>query len=161
MEELLIDHLKKEASLYKDLVGILQKETEGLVARDYKGLYETVVLKDQTLKRLDMMGVSRSELLAKAGERLGLHGDINLTAILENSSSPRVDQLKAAQDTILTLIESAREINRVNSLVVKGSLENITKTLGFLGNFMTGSVYKKGGTFEALSVKGTRLSEGA
>lgn len=161
MEELLKDHLNKEASLYKELIAALQKETENLVARDYKALYETVASKEHVTSRIEMIGRARAHIFSKAASALGLKGDINLTAIIENFSSPAKDELKELQATLLSLIESVKEINQVNSLAVRGSLENITKTLGFLGNFLPGSTYKRGGTLEAMSVKGARLNEGA
>jgi hypothetical protein len=40
-------------------------------------------------------------------------------------------------------------------------MENVSKTLGFLGNFMQPSTYKATGSFDGFAVKGSRLSEGA
>lgn len=157
----IIDHLKKEIALYKEFIPVLQSETENLIGRDYKGLYETVSQKEHLIVQLDSMGRQRQRLLRDAAEALGIKGEVNLSAIIEKAGYPDNEELKRHQSMILSIFESVKEINKVNSLVVKGSLENIKKTLGFLGNFMHKANYKSSGAFEGIDLKGTRLSEGA
>ena len=157
----LAEHLALEASAYRDLVGLLQKETRDLVERDYKALYDTVDYKGQVVGRIEALGKKRAALIAKAAGDLSVGGEANLSAIIARLESPVRGELARLQETILALIESVREINSLNTLVVKGSLENIGKTLGFLGGFMPGTTYKRGGTIEGASPKGLRLSEGA
>lgn len=157
----LAEHLALEASAYRDLVGLLQKETRDLVERDYKALYDTVDAKGQAVGRIEALGRRRAPLIAQAAGDLSLGVDANLSAIIARIESPMKGALARLQETILALIESVTEINSLNTLVVKGSLENIGKTLGFLGGFMPGTTYKRGGTIEGASPKGQRLSEGA
>ncbi|MBI5643135.1 MAG: flagellar protein FlgN [Deltaproteobacteria bacterium] len=162
--KLILDHLKKETALYKEFIGILQKETENLVNRDFKGLYETVALKEHALKRIESLGTLRAKLIKNGGAALGVRpgakGEVTLMMVIEALGERRVE-IEAERNIIISLIESIKEINKVNSLVVTGSLENINKTLGFLGNFLQTSVYKPSGAFEGFSPKGSRLSEGA
>lgn len=156
-------HLKNEITLYKELISILHKETENLVNRDYKGLYDTVAQKEHILTSLEALGRVRVRLMHDAAVFLGIEGpgEANLSAIIECAGEEK-EELSDCQSTILSLIEGIKEINKVNSLVVKGSLENINKTLGFLGNFMPASTYKPSGAFDGgLTVKGSRFSEGA
>lgn len=157
----LAEHLGLEASAYMDLVGILHKETRDLVERDYKALYDTVDSKQRAVGRIEELGRRRAALLATAARGLQIAVDANLSAVIERLSGSHRDELARLQETILALVESVREINSLNTLVVKGSLENIGKTLGFLGGFMPGTTYKRGGTIEGASPKGRRLSEGA
>lgn len=157
----LAEHLALEASAYRDLVGLLQKETRDLVERDYKALYDTVDSKQQTVGRIEALGRRRTALIAQAAADLTIGGEANLSAIIGRLTSPVREDLARLQETILALVESVREINSLNTLVVEGSLENIGKTLGFLGGFMPGTTYKRGGTIEGASPKGQRLSEGA
>lgn len=157
----LAEHLALEASAYMDLVGILQKETRDLVERDYKALYDTVDSKQRVVGRIEELGRRRTALLSTAARGFQIDVDANLSAVIERLNGPHADELARLQETILALIESVREINSLNTLVVKGSLENIGKTLGFLGGFMPGTTYKRGGAIEGASPKGRRLSEGA
>ncbi|MBI5491365.1 MAG: flagellar protein FlgN [Deltaproteobacteria bacterium] len=157
----LTDHLNKEASLYRELIEILQKETEDLIVRDYKGLYDTVGRKEQVLNRIAKAAPQRLRLIKEAALRLGVTGAPGLSAVIERAHGAEKEALKSARDIIVSLIESAKEINTVNSLAMKDSLENIKKTLGFLGNFLPGGTYKQSGAFDTASIKGSRLSEGA
>ncbi len=160
---LLTDHLNIEAALYRELIEVLQKETSDLIERDYKGLYDTVGRKEQTLARISKAAPLRIKLIKDAASRLGISGsgEVVLGAIIERAKGEEAEGLRRQRDIITALIESAKEINKVNSLAIKDSLDNIKKTLGFLGNFLPGGVYKQSGAFETLKVKGSRLSKGA
>ncbi|MEK6531445.1 MAG: flagellar protein FlgN [Deltaproteobacteria bacterium] len=159
--KLLIGHLSKETELFKEFVSVLQKETENLVGRDYKGLYETISRKEHLLIRFEVLSSARQELMQAAAKSLGIAGDVNLSRIIEMSGGVDRAEIKRLQTTILTLLDSIREINKLNSLVVKESIENINKTLGMLANFMPAGTYSQSGSYQGIAVKGSRLSEGA
>jgi flagellar biosynthesis/type III secretory pathway chaperone len=157
-----IEHLKKEIDLFKEFISVLQKETENIVGRDYKGLYDTVGLKEHLITRIETAGGLRAKLIGEAAEALGVKNDPSLTALIEKTSGVVKDSLKECQSTLLTLLDSVMEISRLNAVVVRESLDNINKTLGFLGNFMPATVYNPAGSFAgSYSLKGSRLSEGA
>lgn len=158
----LIGHLDKEAALFKELISILQKETENLVTRDYKGLYETVSQKEHLAMRISALGRTRQDLLSKAAIALGCceGSAATLSSVIERAGLES-GALEDCRKSILSLTSSVKEINSLNSLVAGGSLDNINKTLGFLGNFLQTSVYKPTGAFAGFAVKGSRLSEGA
>ncbi|MFQ5736256.1 MAG: flagellar protein FlgN [Thermodesulfobacteriota bacterium] len=156
------DHLSQEASAYKEFISVLQRETECLVGRDYKGLYETVAGKEALIARVRKLGERRQALLADCARSLGMEGadeDV-VSAIVERATGPQKEEFLKLQNIIGSLIDTIHEVNRVNSLVIKGSLEHLNKTLGFFGNFMPGSVYKPNGAFGEIPLKGSRLSEG-
>jgi flagellar biosynthesis/type III secretory pathway chaperone len=159
---LLIGHLEKELELFKEFVAVLQKETENLISRDYKGLYETVSRKEHLLVRFEVLGSGRQSLMQATADSIGVSGkDLNLTRIIEGLAGNEKAEVKRLQAGILALLDSIREINKLNSLVVKESIENINKTLGMLTNFMPAGTYSHKGSFKGVAVKGTRLSEGA
>ncbi|MBI5454900.1 MAG: flagellar protein FlgN [Deltaproteobacteria bacterium] len=158
-------HLTKEESLYKELISVLQAETENLVSRDFRALYETVGRKEHILKRIELSGVERLKLVRDASEKLGLKpgpkGEFPLSDVIERSGASRA-ALESKRNIIISLVESIKELNHLNGLVVKGSLDNINKTLGFLGNFLQTGVYRQSGAFDGFAtVKGAHLSEGA
>lgn len=159
----IIDHLATEASVYKEFISVLQQETECLISRDYKRLYETVGSKESLLARIRKMTGGRAALLSGSARRLGMEGAGKdaIAAVVDSAPPAQKEEFRKQQDIVCSLIDTIQEVNRVNSLVIKGSLEHINKTLGFFGNFMPGSVYKPSGAFGELSLKGSRLSEGA
>jgi flagellar biosynthesis/type III secretory pathway chaperone len=158
----LIGQLDREIELFKDLISVLHRETECIVGRDYKGLYETVSQKDHLLKRIYSASEARTpaikECLAAFGGQSS--GEANLTALIELAGE-RAMGLEDCQKKLLSLTSTVKEINGLNSLIIESSMENVSRTLGFLGNFMQPSTYKSSGSFDGFAVKGTRLSEGA
>ena len=159
----IIEHLGKEAVAYKEFISVLQQETGCLVSRDYKGLYEAAGAKEALIARIQRLVDARAGLLKAFANSLSLEGPAeNAISSMLGAVSP--DQKKAFiknQSIVSNLIDTIKEVSRVNSLVIKGSLEHINKTLGFFGNFMPGAVYKPSGAFGDIPMKGSRLSEGA
>jgi len=159
---LLAEHLKKEINLYKEFIAVLQKETENIVERDYKGLYETAGLKEGLIIRIERAAGARGVLMHEAAQTLGVEGELKLSSMVERLSGGIQEDIIKSQSTILSLIESIKEINKLNSLVIRESLDNINKTLGFLGNFMPATVYNPTGAFDgSYPSKGARVNEGA
>lgn len=156
----IIDHLVKETSLFEELVSILQKENEDLVCRDYKALYETVCQKEHILVRIQDMERVRIGLIEDAAARLGIPGQATLFNIIKKLDHAGKEELESRLSKILSIAESIKEINRVNSLIVEGCLDNVNKTLGFLGKFLNNNSYNTSGAFEGFAVKGTYLNEG-
>lgn len=157
----LIEHLDGEIEVYRELIEGLHRETEDLVKRDYKALYDTIAVKERLLIRIDAMGARRRALLEEAASSLGISGEINISRILERLSGEEFEALKERQRFVIALVDGIKEITKVNSLVVKGSLDNIRKTLGLLGNLNAAGTYGKEGGFNGIGVKGRHLSEGA
>ncbi len=159
----LTDHLAVEASTYKEFISVLQQETECLVTRDYRGLYEAVSGKETLLARISKLVDERGRLLSSAASELGVEcsGEEAAAAVSGALAGAQREEFDGYRAMIGSLIDSVREVNRVNSLVIRSSLENINKTLGFFGNFMPGSVYKSTGAFGQVPLKGSRLNEGA
>jgi hypothetical protein len=139
-----MEHLKAEAALYKDLIEILRTETDNLVNRDYKGLYDTVCRKEHILVKIDSMGEVRKTLLTDVSASLGIDGFVNLSAVIELLTGRERDELKGSQGTVLSLINSILEIKKVNAILSKGSLDNMNKALVLHGGFMLGQGSRSG-----------------
>lgn len=160
--ENLTGHLKREIELFKDLIAVLHRETECMVGRDYKGLYETVSQKDLLAMRIHAATEARQPLLKEALAALGCAPgqEVNLTSLIEMAPAS-APVLEECQKTLFSLASTIKEINGLNSLIIESSMESVARTLGFLGNFMQPSTYKATGSFDGFAVKGSRLSEGA
>lgn len=156
----LIGHLRTEIELFKELIAVLHAETECMVGRDYKGLYEAVSGKEQLVTRINSASETRRRLLRECLESIGadMPVEANLTALVELTGN---GALVDCQKTLLSLASTVKEINGVNRLIMESSMENVTRTLGFLGNFMQPGAYKSTGSFGEPALKGMRLSEGA
>jgi flagellar biosynthesis/type III secretory pathway chaperone len=161
MVKALIEHLEKEIVVYRNLVEVQQAETENLTSKDYRGLYETIGRKEHLLAKVSLLSKDRARLMGSIAGLFEGKGIVNISGILEQISGPEHDRLKECQSAVLTLVDTIKEINKVNALFVEGSIENIKKTLGLLGNFMPKSVYKPTGGFYSSTLKGANLSEGA
>ncbi len=162
MVKALIEHLEKEIEVYRNLVEVQQTETENLISKDYRALYETIGRKEHLLMKVATMSKARAVLMAGIEKELGAESIANISGILERiGDGAEYDRLKECQAVVLSLVDTIKEVNKVNALFVEGSIENIKKTLGLLGNFMPKSVYKPTGNFYSNVPKGANLSEGA
>jgi flagellar biosynthesis/type III secretory pathway chaperone len=158
----LIGHLKIEIALCKDLIAVLQRETESIVARDYKALYEAACEKEGLVRKVNASAGARTRHVEEACAFLGIQADggQHLDRIIERGGA-LASEIDGCLKTLASLAASIRELNELNSLAISSSLENVKKTLGFLGNFLQPSAYKPGGGAEGLAFKGSRLSKGA
>ena len=158
----LIKKLEIEIRLYKELIALLHEETESVIARDYKRIYAVLGHKEHVLTALDKEVRQRLVLVEEllGGEQLEAEQSAISALILRLPGSPERDELSSARIKLQSLMDSAREVNRVNSHVVQKSLDNINKTLGFLGNLFVKDTYGSNGAVANMELKGSRLSEG-
>jgi len=164
----LLKKIEIEMRLYKEFIALLHAETEAVIQRDYKELYKVIGHKEHVLVALeraireriaDLDGVLAGQSLA--GDQPLTGDQATLSAlILTLPGSPIRDELSAARIKLQSLIDSAREVNRVNTHIVQKSLDNVNKTLGFLGNLFVQDTYGPTGAIASMAVKGSRLSEG-
>jgi len=158
----IIEHLGRESAAYKEFILLLQRETECLISRDYKGLYEAAGSKEALMARIQRLVSARAGLISSFAASLGMAGQTDgvVSSLLASVPESQKEAFIKAQSEATNLIDTIKEVSRVNSLVIKDSLEHINKTLGFFGNFMPGSVYSPSGAFGKVPIKGSRLSEG-
>ncbi|MBE7414815.1 MAG: flagellar protein FlgN [Deltaproteobacteria bacterium] len=158
----LIGHLKKEIGLCKELIAVLHRETESIVARDYKALYEAAGEKEGLVRKVDASVAARAKRMEDACASLGIPcGDGAALESIARQVGELGGELDKCLKTLASLAASIKELNDLNSLAIQSSLDNVKKTLGFLGNFLQPSAYKAGGKAEELAFKGSRLSKGA
>lgn len=157
----LIGRLDKEIALFKELISVLHRETESIVGRDYKGLYEVVGLKESALQRIAAAGAETIDSIRTLAKARGVSDEEASLARLASLSGPRGRDLDERREALKSLSQTVQEINALNSAIIRDSLDNINKTLGFLGNFVQPGTYRPSGSFGGFAVKGARLSEGA
>ncbi len=158
----LINKIEIEIRLYKELIALLHEETEAVIQRDYKELYKVIGHKGHVLAALEQAVRERITCLDKMLADESLTGEqATLSAfILKLPGSSERKELSGARVRLQSLMDSAREVNRVNTHIVQKSLDNVNKTLGFLGNLFVKDTYGPGGAIGGMEVKGSRLSEG-
>ncbi len=153
----LIEHINREIEGYKLLIDILHLETEALKKRDFKHILDIVAQKEAVLSRIEKMGRMRRSLIESVSRRYSQPASIQA---LLNLDTPERDALYKSVNMLRTLIESSIEINRVNRLTAKASIDNIQKMLNILKNFMPHSTYNSTGMTEEIEIRGTQLREG-
>ena len=154
----LIEHINREIEEYKLLIDVLHVETEALKKRDYKHILQIVAQKEALLSKIEKMGSIRRTLIEKTAERY--HLPATISALLD-TEGPERDELYRSVNMLRTLIESSIEINRVNRLTARASMENIQKMLNVLKNFIPHTTYNRNGTADEIDVRGIQLREGA
>ena len=154
----LISHIDREIEEYKLLIDVLHLETEAIKRRDFKHILDIVAQKEAVLSRIEKMGTLRRSIIDKAAS---LHRVSPTISALLNLDVPEKDELYKGVNLLRTLIESSIEINRVNRLAAKASIDNIQKMLHVIKNFMPHSTYNSKGMTEQIELRGSQLREGA
>lgn len=105
----------EEIETMRQLLALMQTEREHLVAADTDRLAGTTEQKDLALKRLSELGANRHAALTAAG--VGL-----VPAELETWVASQHPDIRARWADLLVLAAEAKEINRVNGLLIARKL---------------------------------------
>lgn len=156
----LIDILHQETTLYTNLLSLLQEERRLLSRRVTDELHhlanmiETMVFRIKALERL------RDEVVRGLAISYGLAGAdspsmVNLSRIIECVEEPFKGRLKTIQLRLITLIDSIKELNQGNSIIIGRGIENIKTAFLFLQELYTPQTYQSSGRLD-----GSPLSQG-
>jgi len=125
--------LGQEMALFEGLMGLLQKEKEIIVRNSLDDLHtsnnqkETILLKIRVLEETRIKIVEKiSILLGKEGKELTLSG---LSDVLEE---PYKSRFIAFRTKMVAMVDSLREINKVNQFLVERSLQSINSFFSLL-----------------------------
>src|SRR3989337_2615754 len=110
----IIEHLGKEACAYKEFISVLQQETECLVSRDYKGLYEAAGAKEALLSRIQRLVDARAGLLKAFANSLSIDGPAEkaISAMLGSVPPGQKEEFIKNQSIVSNLIDTIKEVNR-------------------------------------------------
>jgi flagellar biosynthesis/type III secretory pathway chaperone len=130
--------LEHEANLYRQLLAVIEKEKQAVVATNLTELNEAAKVKDNLLLKLRILDEQRHHQLRLLADDLKQPlEELNLSKLARLVEAPhatRLDRLRSALVTIITKIQQANERNRA---LFSHSLELVKSSMNLLNNVMT------------------------
>ncbi|MBI5327353.1 MAG: flagellar protein FlgN [Deltaproteobacteria bacterium] len=157
----LIDTLEQEIVLYKDFLSLLQEEKKLLCSRKSGDLYRLAGRIETQVFKIKGMERKRNEIVdaiarmyALNGNAAGLSPAINLSGIITAAEKPHKELLKCLQSRLLAVVNSIKELNQENGIIINRSMENINKAFMFIKEFSLVKTYHSSGMIADPSSRG-------
>lgn len=136
----LIDILECQAKIYTDLLAVSKNKTDVIIEGKVNEL-ESITRLEQTL--VLNMGPLEDELEKVVNDLISElkinEENINITTILEHLEGEQKEELEKQRDIIYNMIQQLNEANKLNSQLIKKSLDYINFSVNLYSNVNSSS----------------------
>ena len=134
----LLGLLEHQTDLYQDLLTLIEKEKQAVIATDLAGLNETAKVKDNLLLKIRILDEQREHLLRKLADELE-HPvqELTLTRLSQLVEAPQANRLKRLRSAFSSIIAKIQQANDRNRTLFSHSLELVRSSVNLLNNVMT------------------------
>lgn len=141
------NNLEEMTKFYRQMLDLLRKEKDLLIAAEIEKIEESNRQKEYILSRLKSLDALRAKYAADLAEQLGLDPlQPRLLEIARKIGGSRADKLRSVHATLEILIKKIPELNRENEQYVQSALAHIKGTIENVKETLSGSVtYKREG----------------
>lgn len=133
----LVDVLHARRSSMEEMVQLLAREKEAIIACDTERLQEATARKLEVAAAMEVLDGNCKRLMAREAERLGLPATATLSLIIEKSAPAEQVELTALQKKIATLAGEIRQLADENRRFLGSSLTTINRSLAFFQSRFT------------------------
>ncbi len=158
MEKLLqnlVGTLSKMTSIYKDILQAAQDKRKHIISGDIDKL-ESVIYQERNLsENILLLEEKRRYIMQAINRTIGKRDTIsNLRELIEQIRDPYKSELEKQYDAISGVITKVRDVNKVNTLLTKYSLEYVNNFIrAICSESLNDSVYQKSGDFKGPELK--------
>ena len=133
----LVDVLHARRASMEEMVQLLAREKEAIIAFDTERLQEATARKLEVAAAMEVLDGNCKRLMAREAERLGLPATATLSPIIEKSAPAEQAELTALQKKIATLAGEIRQLADENRRFLGSSLTTINRSLAFFQSRFT------------------------
>jgi len=153
--------LEHETDLYQELLTLIEKEKQAVIATNLVELNETAKVKDNLLLKIRILDEQREHLLRKLADDLEHPVQaLTLTKLSHLVEAPQANRLKQLRSTFLSIIAKIQRANDRNRTLFSHSLELVRSSVNLLNNVMTSSpVYFPSGNIQHRDQTGKILAK--
>lgn len=127
--------LKKELTIYMQILSISQKKTDIIIKGKISELDMLVKEEQELISALGKLESSREEVIIKICEALNLKSsEVTMTDILEKLHPNQASALNVIRNKLLELTSELKTINDNNGKLIKNSLEFIDFSINVLSD---------------------------
>ena len=154
--EELIKTIDGAAQLYEKLRVVLERKQAAIVAGQTDELTQCAATEESLVDLAQRLDGNRVNIMGTLAQRLGVPGgQARLHQLAERLGEPWASRLLSLKDKLTQLVRKVQEINRVNALLVKDSLDFIGDVLRrcFHKQPAAGLVYGQKGRVAPVSIE--------
>jgi flagella synthesis protein FlgN len=133
--------IEQDLATSRQLLALLERETDSTQARDYKAMSELLKEKTPLLDGLKKNAQMRSKLLLSSNQAAN---EKNWSLLLDSFNN---DSVKQTWQEVKTTIEHCKSINNVNGKLINRGIQSHNKLLHLMrGNTLQADIYDAKGT---------------
>jgi flagella synthesis protein FlgN len=133
--------IEQDLATSRQLLALLERETDSTEARDYKAMSELLKEKTPLLDGLKKNAQMRSKLLLSSNQAAN---EKNWSLLLDSFNN---DSVKQTWQEVKTTIEHCKSINNVNGKLINRGIQSHNKLLHLMrGNTLQADIYDAKGT---------------
>ena len=128
--ENLVKALDGAVQLYEKLRIVLERKRAAIVQGKTDELNHCSATEERLMELAQVLNDNRVGIMGSLAHRVGLRGaDISLQNVAERLGEPWASKLMGMKDRLSALVHKVQEINRLNAMLIKDSLEFIGDVL--------------------------------
>jgi hypothetical protein len=155
----LIDVLKKELAIYRELKSFIISEKKLLAKPSLTELNESNTRKENIILKARMLEEVRTNILKKIARNLDLNADdIKLSTLASYAVIEQRQEIEDVRKQLALILGEIKTLNERNNDLVGSSLANVKGSLDFISMIMSqGPVYLESGKIKSLQNNGKLL----
>jgi flagellar biosynthesis/type III secretory pathway chaperone len=151
----LVDTLSRMTTVYKDILQAAQDKRKHIISGDVDKL-ESVIYRERNLaENILLLERKRRYIMQSISKAIGKGVTIsNLRELIEYIQDPYKSELEKQYDAISEVIKKVKDINKINTLLTKYSLEYVNKFIkAICSESLNDSVYQQSGNLKTPELK--------
>ena len=151
--------LDGEATLYRALLSLLEKEKIAIISSNLVELGKTGKEKEKLLLKIRTMEEQRQVIIKDLAESLGCSPhDLTITKLAEFVEAPYSVRFKRLCSDLLPLAKTIRDVNNGNKALLRHSVELVRSSFAFLNSLIAANaVYHRSGRMQQYHQSGKVL----
>jgi flagellar biosynthesis/type III secretory pathway chaperone len=131
--ERLIEILEKESALYRDILDLSRHKTNTIVEGKVSQLEQLTGVEQKLLLNVGGLEQQREEVVGQLARLLDIPADeLNISVAVEQAEDGFKEKLTALKDEIENTLKDLKEVNDLNSELIKKSLEYIDFSINLI-----------------------------
>jgi flagellar biosynthesis/type III secretory pathway chaperone len=134
----LIDILRREIEVYREIQEVIQSEKRILMKPSLDELHESNARKETWILKAKLLEEVRGNIVRKIALALGLAEEkVTLSALVSGAGDHRREALRECQSTLGSLFQGIRDLNERNKVLIDTSLVFLKNSLGFINDLVS------------------------
>lgn len=131
----LMDVLEREAGIYDDLLKISQNKTDIIVKGKVSELDNITKLEQTLILNMSKLEEIRESIINDLSAELGVNqSDMTISELLKYIDNSQVQKLEAYKTNLLDKIKEIKEVNELNSKLIKNSIDYINFSINVISS---------------------------